>query len=111
MRVDLAGRALDVEAPAAVRAAAPPGLVRGTWRGDDEAPAEPADEEPADHGARGRQEEQQAEHVGDEAGRQEQRAAEDDERPVEHLARRRTARGDGVVEAPPRRPALGAHQQ
>ena len=46
----------------------------------------------------------------DEAGRQQERAAEDHERAVEHLARRRAARGERLVEAPPGRAALRAHQ-
>ena len=61
--------------------------------------------------ARRRQQEQQAEDVGDEAGGQQQRAAEDHEHAVGHLARGRPAALQRLVEAPPRRAALRAHQQ
>ena len=45
-----------------------------------------ADEQPAQQHARGREQEQQAEDVGDEARRQQQDAAEDHEHAVDDLA-------------------------
>ena len=59
---------------------------------------------------RRRDQEQQAEDVGDEPGRQQQRAAEDDQHAVDDLAVRELTAGQRLVEAPPRGSALRAQQ-
>ena len=59
----------------------------------------------------GGKQERQAEDVGDEAGRQQQRAAEDHERAVERLLGGQSTLRDRRVEAPPGRTALRAHER
>ena len=82
---------LSTSAPGAAR----PGAGRALpGDGHDQPPGEAPHEQPADDGARRRQQEGRAEDVGDEAGREQQRAAEDDERAVDHLARRDAPRRD-----------------
>ena len=101
--VVLAGGALHVVVAAGVRARRPPATRSSAHAG---APACAATTR-----ARGREQQQQADDVGEEARRDQERAAEDHEHAVDHLAVRHPALRQGLVEAPPDRPALGAEQQ
>jgi hypothetical protein len=71
---------------------------------------EAAHEDAAGDRAGGREEQEDAEDVRDEARREQQGAAEDDEHAVEHLARRHAAGAHRGVEAPPRGATLRAHE-
>jgi len=64
-----------------------------------------------DRVARDRHREQEAKSVGDDAGREQERAGGDEQRAVHQFGRRQFARPDLSLEAPDRLSALGAHEQ
>jgi hypothetical protein len=72
-------------------------------------PGQPGDQPPHQRASR-RDQQAEADDVGDEPGGQQQRPAEDDHRPVERFVRGHPALGEGSVEALPSGAALGASQ-